>query len=424
MKTKTIYFGLIVASLVLLCFTSCKPKNGQEPDPIDSKEMLFHVWVPIESGSGGSGMGGDDYIVHELKDITTGVIDSKGAGKDVSTILNPHVIIKGRNYYTINKEGQFGKYDSHLTLVKKIPMPYLKERKFSHAWLDENILVMAGATGDAMDIQWVKVDTEKMRVIGEGILKLSNKPQEKEKMNSSGMLAYRKKDNKLLYTFEIKADSKASTFPVRHGFFLAFIDPSNMEVIKEVFEDRADFMASTAFGELRQEKSFFDKNGDYYIACNRCLPDASSYTEQYGRLLRVKAGEMDFDKSYNGYPYERGKIVTINDLKNGKALLYMQDPVFATPDNPVWKKNPYVFYWIVLDLATGKYQHLKDIPFSAGNFSQLAVVYRGKAFIGTNAADGSAKIYTYDIATGKVSGGADFAENLKVERIVLLEDKK
>ena len=418
MKTKK--FLLLFLSLLFLG-TSCKTKPTQEPEnPNDAKDMLFHVWVPI---SDGGAMGGSNFIVHSLSDLTSGTIDPKGSGIDVSEKLNSYFVVKGKNYYTINKAGQFAKYDSKFNELKKIPMPTIQERKFAHTWMDDKTLVLAGSNGEGDAINWVKIDVQAMKLTGQGTFEL-DKPAEGMRLNSSGMIAYRKQDNKLMYSYEYKKQGR-TTQSAYHRFHLAFIDGKSMKVEKVVTENRADFMAATAFGELRQEKSFMTKNGDYYLACNTTLDGASSYTQQYGSLFRVKAGEMDFDKSYNGYPEQRGKIVTINNLFNGKALLYMQDPVFSNPSNPAWdhKKNPYVFYWIVLDLETGEYEHLKDIPFSAGNFSQLAVVYRDKAYIGTNASDGTTKIYIYDIKTGKVSGGANLAEGHQVERLVLLENE-
>ena len=78
-----------------------------------------------------------------------------------------------------------------------------------------------------------------------------------------------------------------------------------------------------------QSKSFFTPEGDYYLACNSVLKGATSNTQQYGSLLRIKKGETDFDKSYKGYNYPKGKIVTVDYLGNEKALLYIQDPEYT-----------------------------------------------------------------------------------------------
>lgn len=419
MKINQFISLFIVATLLLT--VSCKPKSNHEPEnPLDKKDMLFHVWVPI---SDGGAMGGSNFIVHSLEDLTSGTIDPKGTGIDVSSKLNSYFVVRGKNYYTINKAQQFAKYDSKFNEVKKIPMETIQERKFAHAWMNDQILVLAGSNGEGDAINWVKIDVQQMKLVEKGTFDIP-KPEGELRLNSSGMLAYRQQDNKLMYTYEYKKKGR-TTISVYHQFHLAFIDATSMKVEKIVTENRADFMASTAFGELRQEKSFMTKNGDYYLACNTTYEGSESYTHQHGSLFRVKAGEMDFDKSYNGYTHERGKIISINNLFNGKALLYMQDPAFATPETPEWnhKTNPYVFYWIVLDLSTGKFEHLSEIPFSAGNFSQLAVVYRDKAYIGTNASDGTTKIYIYDIKSGKVTGGANLAEGHQVERLVLLESK-
>ena len=71
---------------------------------------------------------------------------------------------------------------------------------------------------------------------------------------------------------------------------------------------------------------FFDDEENLYLACNSRIPDSEKSTCQYGRLLRIKKGELDFDKSYEGYKNYTGKLVTVDYVGNNKAILYIQDP--------------------------------------------------------------------------------------------------
>lgn len=203
---------------------------------------------------------------------------------------------------------------------------------------------------------------------------------------------------------------------------MAFIDANNMKVEKVVTEDRAEIMAGTAYGELLQSKSFFDTNGDYYLACNTTIPGAASTTQQYGSLLRIKKGETDFDKTYLGFRTPsagKGKIITTEFLTAGKTLLYVMDPEYTGA--PGWGATGANCYYAILDLNTDKLERL-DLPHSKGNFSQRSVVLGNKAYIGVNPEKTAALIYIYDIPTGKLTKGKAIKSGYSFDRIVALVD--
>ncbi|MBN1988420.1 MAG: hypothetical protein JW783_03375 [Bacteroidales bacterium] len=417
-------FGLyaLMFALSLFFFSSCdKDDVTPIPDPIDPVAMHFDVWTPI---GGNAGMGTGDYIVKGVESLESGQLDFNGSGVDLSQKLFPHAIIRGKYYYVVSKDGRFGRYQitsNQLVIESEIPFTALKERRHCHAWLSDNVLLLMGANGDSDKILWVKLDVEKMEVVAQGELALPAPPAG-QIFNTSGMVAFRKADNTILYSFVYKKSKTAGTEPTPE-FYMAFINSSDMSVTKTVSEARAEMMASTAYGELRQDKAFFDENGDYYIACNSVLPGEGTTTAQRGALLRVKAGAMDFDKGYNAYTKERGKIVTMTYMDNGKAILYMQDPLYTT-GSTVWSStnNPFVFYWIVADLNTQTITELKDIPFSNGNFSQLAVVAGDKVYIGANPKDSQSCIYVYNTTTGGIVKGMTLAEGFTLDRLVQIKD--
>ena len=76
-----------------------------------------------------------------------------------------------------------------------------------------------------------------------------------------------------------------------------------MEVKKVIYDKRADTLAGTAYGELQQDKLFFDENEDLYIGAELLIPctNSTSSTPQYGRILRIKKGATDTDKDYLGF---------------------------------------------------------------------------------------------------------------------------
>lgn len=415
MKTLKNYLFVLLLGLIGLTTFSC---SEDDDTPTNSKEEVlkpshFDIWVSI---GGTSGMSKENtQLVKGINSLEAGTeIDFKGTGTDVTAKMYQHSIIKGKFYYQIPKEkDRFGKYqilNGEVKVVKELMFENntLKDRRYTHAWTNDHTLVLMGSNGPSSKILWIKIDTDKMEILGEGELDLPT-PPEGDKFNTSGIANYRE-DGKILYAY-LYNYSKVH-------FFVAFIDAETMKVEKNVEEKRAPFMAGTAYGELLQRKTFFDKNGNYYIACNNYIAGAPKKTQQYGSIVRINKGEDDFDKSYKGYNYTKGKIVTVDCLNNGKVLLYIQDPEHTGAN--AWG-SAFNCYYAVLDLASDKLTAL-DLPYCEGTFSQRSIVKGSKAYIGVNPEKENPCVYIYDIATGELEKGLDIADGYSFDRIVDIED--
>ncbi len=401
-------------SLLLVSFSlfACGDSKNTPTPPPTVEGQYFQVWSPVDAIIG---MGSVNMLVQRTNTLESGEISFVGKGADLSEKIPPSIMQKGKYAYAVTKNARFGKYiigEANLEVVKEVPFTQLKDRRHTHVWLDDKTLLLIGSNGKADKILWIKVNTDDLSVIAEGELALPEPDVDKgEKFNTSGVAAYRKADNKVMYSFCYKGKTE------RNKFYLAFINPTDMSVLKVVEEDRAQEMTTTAFGELFQSKTFFDEKGDYYLSAMTVLEGEGSTTAQRGHIFRVKAGAMEFDKSYDGYTKERGKIVTMNYIGNGKAILYMQDPMH-TAGTKVWDANvnPYMFYFILLDLNSGAVTNL-DIPFGVGNFPQLVLVDGGKAYIGANKKDGNATVYVYDIKSGSLKPGLTLADGKPIYRL-------
>lgn len=411
---KTYLFALLFVLPYLFVVSCSENEENPIPNPPDPEQKgYFDIWVSI---GGTSGMGSQHTQL--VKGVTNlkqeQNIDFKGSGTDVTAKLYQGAIIKGQYYYQIPKEKyRFGKYrikDGNIEIVKEFPFQNntLKERRYTHAWIDENTLVLIGSNGPSSKILWIKIDTKEMTILAEGELALPV-PPEGDKFNTSGIANYRK-DGKILYAYLY---NKSKTH-----FFVAFIDPKTMGVDKVIEENRVEFMAGTAYGELLQHKTFFNEKGDYYIACNSLLKDATSRTQQRGNIVRIKKGTMEFDKSYLGHNYPQGKLITVDYLKNDKALLYIQDPEYTGAGE--WGKN-FNCYYAVLDLNTDKRTAL-NLPFSEGTFSQRSIVFNNKAYIGTNPEKEQPAVYVYDLDSEELTKGLTITEGYSFDRIVRIED--
>ena len=416
----------LVATLVTLSFTAC---DSDAPSPQEEVTVGYDLWVPIDGATGQSTANTDPHIIARVADLTKGVFSIKGEGAETSASpLTPYVVYHKGYYYSVSREGRFGKFrvsNTGIETIKEFPMPQILDRRFSHAWLDDNTLVMVSSVGDKQEMSWVKVDVSKMVITAEGKLDLP-KPEEGEIFNSSGLLGYRKADNTLIYPHVYMEKSKKTSMalpPKRNEIYIAFIDATTMQVKKIDKDTRCEHLSSTSFGETRCQKTFFDSKGNFYFAAATCnIPENAkkkSSTKQRSFLFRVNAGSMETDKSFDGYAQPRGKIITVFPLNDDEVLLYMQDPDFKEKGNTEWssKKNRYIYYWLRCNIKTQQVEHIKDIPFSNGNFGQLVVRNGDLVSIGANVEGAPTAIYQYNVNTRKVTKGATLADGFEIDRI-------
>ena len=75
--------------------------------------------------------------------------------------------------------------------------------------------------------------------------------------------------------------------------------------------------AGSAYGELMQNFTMFDKAGNLYFAAFQTVGEV-----EQGRLYRIKPGELNFDPSYNGFTNTDGNLLTVQYIGNGKAFVY------------------------------------------------------------------------------------------------------
>lgn len=190
-----------------------------------------------------------------------------------------------------------------------------------------------------------------------------------------------------------------------------------MKVESNKVNTLAGEMAGSAYGELMQSCVMYDADGNLYLAA---FTDANDIEQ--GHLLRIKKGETDFDASYEGYPNADGKLLTIQNLGNGKALVYARNDAAGTAI------DSYSHYYSIININTGTQERLsyngQEIPYSGGRFAQRTVIIDGKAYIGVNTEKANPCIYIYDIATGKVEKGAEIAEGYYFDMLRVVENDK
>lgn len=391
--------------------------------------------------------------VDEIED-NTNTISFKGIGVDIQAEINSESIIHKGYYYEAAPLSQswYGKYiindNKQVNTVARFEMgkSVFKAKQYTHAWISDNTVVCIGADKSVSNrgsnkvltntIQWsrVKDNGATLSLEAEGTLDLTTPTKAYKEggvtaFSTSGLAAYRASDNTLIYAF---VDNDLTPETALDGVFIAFIDPTSMEVKKVIYDKRVDTLAGTAYGELQQDKLFFDENDDLYIGAELLITctNSTSSTPQYGRILRIKNGATDTDKDYLGFSdYQNGKILSMDYLGSGKIAMTMQDPLKTglTSSRDFyagWGQNELSIYYAVYDIASGKVTDLDEIPYSLGSFTDRVAVTKDKCYIAScpDSKVSTPCIYIYDIATGKITKGANIEAGYYINRLNIVDN--
>ncbi|WP_373722177.1 hypothetical protein [Bacteroides heparinolyticus] len=428
---KKIRFSLLafMAAVTVFSFTACsddKPEPTPDVPTIDEGKYHFDLFVTVDKHGGMSSK--NTTIVNSTASLAAdkGVITIKREGAELND-FSMESISKGKYYYQIpSTADRFVKYqikNNSVQTVKERPFKTntYKVRSYTHAWLNDNTLLIMSANGKADKIIWTKLNTDDMSILGEGTLELSLpastlEGEETKKFTTSGILTYNEKAGKLYYFYFGKNGASGASGKATTNFYTAVLNPETMAVESNKMNTKAHEMAGSAYGELMQNCVMYDENGNLYLAAfNR----AEKVEE--GCLLRIKKGESDIDPTYNGYKNTEGKLLTVQYLGGNKALAYVRN------DSQGTKIDSYSHYYAIVNLSTGQSERLKyngkEIAYSGGRFSQRSVIFNNKAYIGVNTKDdANSIIYIYDIKTGSVEKGAEVDGSFFFDMIRVIEN--
>jgi len=423
MKKYLLSFAVLMMGMALTTACSSDDDDNQQPAaPVVETITPYHFDLTVTVGKQG-GMGRDVTTIMQTRDsLNAGSeVTFQGVGAEINADYTMEAIYRGKYYYQVPVSGdRFLKFqfkDNHVVKVQEQPFAQntYNIRQYTHAWINDSTLIIMAANGDKNAVIWTKLNTNDMRILSEGTLNLEL--GEWDAFTSSGILAYCESDNKLFYFYYKKKGSGRKATNEKF-FHVAVLNATTMAVESDVINSEANEMAGSAYGELLQQITFFDEQGNLYLVC---FNDEDS--KEMGRLLRIKKGQTNFEAGYNGFPNADGKLLTVQYLGNGKVFCYSRhdDTELGTAI------DSYAHYYSVVDLNAKTRTRMafggQDIAYSSGRFSQRSAVdsKRGKVFFGVNTETAQPQIYVYDIATGSVSEGVKIQEGYYFEQIRLLE---
>lgn len=420
MKKQFCIYMILMMAMNLTIACSSDDDNNSTPEP-PVPEATYHYDLTVTVGKHGGMASQETHLTMSVASLAdaTKTIDFKGNGIEITDYTIESIYDKKYMYQVPTSADRFAKLqikDNKVNVVRERPFKtntYVA-RKYTHAWLNDNTLLVMAANGDANKIIWTKLNTDDMTIINEGETSIAL-ADGYDSFTTSGLLTYRQSDKKLFYFYYSKKGS-GRTATKEANFHIAVINPETMAVEKDNVFPVAAEMQGSAYGELMQNFMFFDDNDNLYLSVF-----SSVNKKNIGSLVRIKKGEFNFEDGYNAFPDAKGKIVSVLYIGNGKALAYAGDAAEGTGI------QDQAYYYSIVDLnaktATPIQFNGADLPYSAGSFSQRAVynAKENKAYFGVSNADGET-IYVYDVATGTVTKGLSIAPGYYFDQIRLMQD--
>jgi len=420
MKKLSFLHSAMAALMLAAAFTSCS-KDDNDSQPAEEPTTPYHYDLTVSIGNHG-GMGQDKQghltmSLTALNDVLK-TVDFEGQGSEISD-YTMEAICKGKYMYQVPVSAdRFSKLQFKNNKIEVVQEQKFKDntyspRNYTHAWINDNTLVIMASDGDNKEIIWTKLNTDNMTIIGEGKLAVPAK-EGYTVLTTSGLLTYRKSDNKLFYFYYWKTQKRKGV--VEPNFHIAVVDPETMAVEKDITNSEGEQMQGSAYGELLQNTIFFDNDDNLYLSAFNEVDG-----KNIGRLLRIKNGETNFEAGYNAFPNAKGKLLTVQYLGGSKVLAYSGDAAEGTNIGSM------AYYYSIIDINTKTSTRLAyngtDIPYSSGSFSQRSVYNskENKAYFGVNTSNEQA-IYIYDVATEKVTKGLSLANGYYFDLIRVFED--
>ena len=422
MKKLSFLHSLMAVLMITAAFTAC---SEDDDNGTSGSSKGAHYDLTITVGKHGGMAKTETHVtlsVASLSDPDT-TITFDGKGVEITDYTIESIYDNEFMYQVPSSKDRFSKLqlkDNNLTVVQeqKFDQNTYAPRNYTHAWLDKNTLLIMSTTDDHTKVIWTKLNTKDMSIIAEGSLDDIKVAEGYNVLTTSGIVAYRKSDNKLFYFFYNKKETSGSNKTSNEPYFrIAVINAETMAVENEIVNTEAEQCTASAYGELLQNTIFFDENDNLYISCFRKVSK-----KNIGSLLRIKKGEFNFEEGYNAFPASeaKGKLLTVQYLGNGKVLAYSGDNAAGTGI-----QDP-AYYYSIIDInaktATRLQYNGEDIAYSAGSFSQRSVynAKENKAYFGVSN-ETENRIYIYDVATGNVSLGSKLATGVYFDQIRFFE---
>ena len=164
-----------MAAMMAISFTACSDDDPTPtPDPgINEGDYHFDLFVTVGKHGGMSSK--NTTIVTSTSTLTAdrGVITVEGVGSELGD-YSMESISKGKYYYQIpGSADRFVKYqikNNKIDVIAERPFKTntYKVRAYTHAWIDDNTLVIISTNGDKDKVLYTKLKADDLTILDEG----------------------------------------------------------------------------------------------------------------------------------------------------------------------------------------------------------------------------------------------------------------
>jgi hypothetical protein len=174
----------MVALALTAAFASCSNDDNEDQAPVHEEQIpvapVVHYDLTVTVDKHG-GMGRDvTTIMQSREKLDAGAtVDFKNVGAEINADYSMEAITRGKYYYQVPVSAdRFVKLqfkDNKMEVVQAQPF---KEntyncRQYTHAWINDNTLIIMAANGDKNAIIWTKINTDDMTIASEGTLAIN-----------------------------------------------------------------------------------------------------------------------------------------------------------------------------------------------------------------------------------------------------------
>ena len=157
---------------------TCSVTVTKDAPAFDESKYHFDLFLTVGKHGGMSSQ--NKTVVNSIGKLTAdiGTISIKGEGTELGE-YSMESISKGKYYYQVpSSNDRFVKYQiKNNQVVEVASCPFktntYKVRSYTHAWLDDNTLVIMAASGDASKVLWSKLNADNMSITKRNWLPLS-----------------------------------------------------------------------------------------------------------------------------------------------------------------------------------------------------------------------------------------------------------
>ena len=171
---------MMAALMMTAAFVSCSTDDDDNGTGPDVTPVSTHYDLTVTAGKHGGMASQETHLtlsVASLSDPNT-TVDFAGKGVEITDYTIENIYDKKYMYQVPTTGDRFVKLqlkDNKLSVIRERPFGTntYAPRKYTHAWLNDNTLVIMAANGTTDKIIWTKLNTDDMTIVKEGQLTLS-----------------------------------------------------------------------------------------------------------------------------------------------------------------------------------------------------------------------------------------------------------